>query len=1383
MIMSLAPIKPFSPCPALRLAVIIFLLVNELLTAQTPQQRENLLRISSFHGRQFEIEKSRALRVADSLNIPVRQRLTDGRVIELMGFEEGIPVYYVTHNAEGAIMIGNHLIYPGAPSELDLTGLGQTLGIWDEGWVMENHREFMENGVSRVRLMEEAGEVSFHATHVGGTMAAAGVDSTARGMSWRAYLDSYDWNDDISEMAAAAAGGLKVSQHSYGAVAGWSHGSQSGEEGWHWFGDVRISETQDYRFGFYGHRARAWDDLAYHAPYYLIVKSAGNDRGQGPDPQERHYVIRLREWRLSTMPRERDGGADGYNSMPGPSNSKNLITVGAVRPDGSMAGFSGWGPTDDGRIKPDIVAKGVSVYSPVSTGTASYAVSGGTSMSGPMISGSAGLLLEHQENLNPGAPLLSSTLKALIIHTADDAISGAPGPDYRFGWGLMNTHNAATLMSLNHQARGIHIIEDEIADGGNFTVPVMAGEGPLRATLVWTDVPGTPPEPALNPTDLMLVNDLDMRITGINQEFMPYVLDPENPSLPAQTGDNFRDNVEMVHIDSPAEGRIYLITIGHKGILNGGSQAFSLVISGNEPVTVVAPPPVLSARPAGSERVAIEWSPNGDQNQVLLLWSPDNTFGIPREGVTYEPGHTLPDGGTVLYTGDATFLEHTGLDPATTYYYRLFSIDELAYSNGIGTKAFTDCGLIASLPFREDFDASRLTPACWEIIDHRENEQVWEIGFHGGGLNGTTGNYALINSHEYGGEGAQNSSLVSPEFDFSGFTEITLSFAHYFRRFDRSAATLYFSPDNGDTWEPVWQWTDDTANPAFFRQVIPEAARQAGVRFKWNYSGSGEWFWNVDDVEITGTPVSGLPDVSTADAYEIGPTTATSGGVITHEGDSEITAMGVVWSSLQVPTIDENEGIAAKEGGTGEFAAQLTGLAPGTTYYIRAWATNNSGTHYGEQIVLHTPESPEQFNIDFKVSDRYGNPVPDAKVAVTSGTMDSAPVPLHKSVTGGLQEDYGKWIHWDDGMFDAKIGMGQPGTWTSAIRFEPADLQDFEGMIITRVRLVVHDPADNATLVIWQGSDQNNLTEKIRQQFIQSEKSWVNIELHDPYVIDTEQELWIGVEWDDPGEEVYPAGVDESTGHDGKGNLVITGTYPDGWSVLTGFPVSHGDWNLQAFVTEKPGIVFTGNDGNARFEKNSGSYTFTVLKDGFEPVSGNIEIRASDETIEISLYEHFDLNLVAGPPEGGTFVGTGQYREGARINITALPSGGYLFLNWSGDTGYLDDPHLETTGVTMPAEDITLTANFDLVISAGRIIPGETELFPNPFSGSLTVSNASGISRIVFADMSGTIIMDRRLDGSEMHAIDTTALRSGLYLVVLYDREGRKEIRRMIKID
>jgi hypothetical protein len=1378
--MSLPRICPASPAAACWFALVLLLLACVNLTAQTPRQAENLLHISASHGRQFDIEKSRAVRLADSLNIPVRQRLTDGRVIELMRFERGMPVYYVTHNAGGGIMLNNHLVYPGSPAGLNLTGLGQVLGVWDEGWVLENHQEFMENGNSRVALMDDAEEFSFHATHVAGTMAAAGVDSVSRGMSWRANLHSYDWNNDLSEMAAAAADGLQVSQHSYGALAGWSHGRQSGEEGWHWFGDVRVSETQDYTFGFYNNRARAWDDVAYHAPYYLVVKSAGNDRGSGPEPGERHFVYRLGQWRLSTHPRQRDGGPDGYNSMPGASNAKNPVSVGAIRTDGVLAGFSGWGPTDDGRVKPDIVAKGVSVYSPVATGTASYAVSGGTSMSGPMISGSVGLLLEHQQNLNPDHFLLSSTLKALIIHTANDDISGAPGPDYRYGWGLMNTHAAVSLMTLNQQARGIHIIEDELAAGGNFIIPVMAGDGPLRATLVWNDVPGTPPQPALNPPDLMLVNDLDMRITGNNQEFMPYILDPENPALPAQTGDNFRDNVEMVHIDSPAEGQIYLITIGHKGDLSGGSQVFSLVISGNQPITVVAPPPVLSASPAGADRIAIEWSPNGDQNQVLLLWSPDNTFGIPVEGVQYAPGQTLSDGGTVLYSGDGTFLEHTGLDPATTHYYRLFSIDDLSYSNGIGAKAFTDCGLIVSLPFREDFDASRLLPACWEIMDHLENEEVWLIGVHEGGLSGTTGNYAYLNSHGYGEEGSQNTSMVSPEFDFSAYTEITLSFTHYFRKFDHSAATLYYSVDKGNSWEQVDQWTETTSNPAFFRQVIPEAANVAGVRFKWNYSGSGEWFWNFDDIEISGTPMAGLPSLETREVSDIGPTTATSGGIITDTGAAGITSAGVVWSSSNVPTLGENEGIVSGDALSGEFTLPLTGLSPSTGYYVRAWATNNTGTAYGRVVEFQTSAALENYRADFIVTDQDGNPLADANVTVIPEAMNGNPSPLNKSVVVPGQ---GEWLHWDDGMFNAKIGMSSEGTWTSAILFETADLEGFEDMVLTRVRLVVHDRARSASLVIWQGIDRNNLMEKIRQPFQQVEKSWVTIELDDPLEIDTGLELVIGVEWNDPGEDAFPAGVDESTGYDGKGNLVLLGTWPGGWNLLSGYPVSQGDWNMQAFVAHKPEVVSTGTDGIAIFETLSGNYAFTVTKEGYGPVTGNFAIRAADHIVEVTMHRHFELNLVPDPPEGGSFTGPGKYREGDRTSITAVPARGYLFMSWSGDTQYLDDPDLETTMVTMPAEDITLTATFDLVISAGDITFNETKIYPNPFSETLTLENVSQIRRVVIVNLQGNILIDRRLDGGETYTINTSSLRSGLYLVVMYDHDGRKEIRRMVKVD
>jgi len=220
-------------------------------------------------------------------------------------------------------------------------------------------------------------------------------------------------------MATAAAGGLKVSQHSYGYITGWR---QFGSD-WYWYGDVSISATEDYGFGFYSSATRSWDEIAHNAPNYLIVKSAGNDRGEGPAPGSFHYYWDGIAWTGSNATRQIDGGANGYDCIPHRGNAKNILTVGAVTSSGAMSSFSSWGPTDDGRVKPDVVAKGVSVYSTMELSNNDYDYLSGTSMSGPMVSGSTGLLLQHQQNLHPGEDLLSSTVKGLIIHSADDNIS------------------------------------------------------------------------------------------------------------------------------------------------------------------------------------------------------------------------------------------------------------------------------------------------------------------------------------------------------------------------------------------------------------------------------------------------------------------------------------------------------------------------------------------------------------------------------------------------------------------------------------------------------------------------------------------------------------------------------------------------------------------------------------------------------------------------------------------------------------------------------------------------------------------------------------------------------------------------------------------------
>lgn len=88
-----------------------------------------------------------------------------------------------------------------------------------------------------------------------------------------------------------------------------------------------------------------------------------------------------------------------------------------------------------------------------------------------------------------------------------------------------------------------------------------------------------------------------------------------------------------------------------------------------------------------------------------------------------------------------------------------------------------------------------------------------------------------------------------------------------------------------------------------------------------------------------------LPTVSSATVSNISSTTATCGGNVTSDGNSAVTAKGVCWSTSQNPTIANSK---TNDGqGLGQFTSSITGLTAGTTYYVRAYATNSNGTAYG----------------------------------------------------------------------------------------------------------------------------------------------------------------------------------------------------------------------------------------------------------------------------------------------------------------------------------------------------------------------------------------------------------------------------------------------------
>jgi formylglycine-generating enzyme required for sulfatase activity/GH43 family beta-xylosidase len=102
------------------------------------------------------------------------------------------------------------------------------------------------------------------------------------------------------------------------------------------------------------------------------------------------------------------------------------------------------------------------------------------------------------------------------------------------------------------------------------------------------------------------------------------------------------------------------------------------------------------------------------------------------------------------------------------------------------------------------------------------------------------------------------------------------------------------------------------------------------------------------------TPAS-QPTVTTTAVSGITPTTATSGGNVTSDGGSSVTARGVCWSTSANPTTSNSK--TTNGSGTGSFTSSLTGLSPATTYHVRAYATNSVGTNYGADVSFKTPAS------------------------------------------------------------------------------------------------------------------------------------------------------------------------------------------------------------------------------------------------------------------------------------------------------------------------------------------------------------------------------------------------------------------------------------------
>jgi hypothetical protein len=290
---------------------------------------------------------------------------------------------------------------------------------------------------------------------------------------------------------------------------------------------------------------------------------------------------------------------------------KNVLTVGAMKPDDyNITFFSSRGPVQDGRLKPEIVANGWGVSSTYANNN--YAWFFGTSMAGPNVMGALALVYERYRQLNGGANPSGALVKAVACNAAEDL--GNPGPDFTYGFGMMNARRAVEAVEGNRYFTGT------VANGAttNHTITVPAGAVRVKVLLYWVD------KEALPNAASTLVNDLDLTVTTPSSALhRPLVLDasPAGVNLPAVEGSDHRNNIEQVVIENPGAGSFTIAVNGFA--VPAGPQQYVLTYEiVNPSVTVEYPYGGETWVPGTAE--TIRWSAYGSTSETFTVEYSDN---------------------------------------------------------------------------------------------------------------------------------------------------------------------------------------------------------------------------------------------------------------------------------------------------------------------------------------------------------------------------------------------------------------------------------------------------------------------------------------------------------------------------------------------------------------------------------------------------------------------------------------------------------------------------------------------------------------------------------------------------------------------------------------
>ncbi len=328
-----------------------------------------------------------------------------------------------------------------------------------------------------------------------------------------------------------------------------------------------------------------------------------------------------------------------------------------------------------------------------------------------------------------------------------------------------------------------------------------------------------------------------------------------------------------------------------------------------------------------------------------------------------------------------------------------------------------------------------------------------------------------------------------------------------------------------------------------------------------------------------------------------------------------------------------------------------------------------------------------------------------------------------QGVTGNWKKEIqidSDWMYWHgEALHTLQVGT-IAREWISAIGFETDDIKQHNGKALSKVRVFVNDIPSRATLKVWQGNDINNLTEYRSQVFndLLQDDSWIEIELSQPYTVNANEELFVGVLWNDSDPNVSPAMFANNVNADGKGNLV--NIWHQGWETLSDIELD-GDWLIEVFF-EKEIALF--------------DIEFDIMDQNFNPIN--------DATV--------NLNGIQNPP--GNYLFEGYSPDFYQYEVTKQ--------GYNSVIDYLQVINADVLEEVILIKDDTYTVDNELDFF---------EVYPNPANNEINIKDNELMENVNIVDIAGRSVYNKSTDKKQV-TINVQDFDKGMYILIIESKSG-----------